>query len=171
MLTTVVIIWLFKGNWSGTQDSTETLICSSSIYVELLSLGLSHELEDSMSKLLSLGLSHELEDSMSKLLALLKNVLFSNSLAITFHCFHVLHYSFLRIHSCLASSPVPWVNQFHWVCFTRHPNRPRCVCLFELQLELILAQIANKHSVCVCMCLSVSYKQGLIFFGIRNFSL
>lgn len=155
MLTTVVIIWLFKGNWSGTQDSTETLICSSSIYVELLSL----------------GLSHELEDSMSKLLALLKNVLFSNSLAITFHCFHVLHYSFLRIHSCLASSPVPWVNQFHWVCFTRHPNRPRCVCLFELQLELILAQIANKHSVCVCMCLSVSYKQGLIFFGIRNFSL
>ena len=156
MLTTVVIIWLFKGNWSGTQDSTETLICSSSIYVELLSLGLSHELEDSMS---------------SKLLALLKNVLFSNSLAITFHCFHVLHYSFLRIHSCLASSPVPWVNQFHWVCFTRHPNRPRCVCLFELQLELILAQIANKHSVCVCMCLSVSYKQGLIFFGIRNFSL
>lgn len=156
MLTTVVIIWLFKGNWSGTQDSTEILICSSSIYVELLSLGLSHELEDSMS---------------SKLLALLKNVLFSNSLAITFHCFHVLHYSFLRIHSCLASSPVPWVNQFHWVCFTRHPNRPRCVCLFELQLELILAQIANKHSVCVCMCLSVSYKQGLIFFGIRNFSL
>ena len=98
-------------------------------------------------------------------------MLLKDSLAITFNCFHVPPYSFLRIHSWLASSPVPWANHFYWVCFTRHPNRPRCVCLFELRLELLLAQIANKHSLSLCMCLSVSYKQGFIFFGIRNFSL
>ena len=154
MLTTVIITWLLKWNWSGTQDSTEILICSFSICVKLLSLGLSHELEDAMS---------------SKLLALLKNVLFSNSLAITFHCFHVPHYSFLRVHSCLASSPVPWANQFYWVCFTRHPNRLRCVCLFDLQVELLLAQISNKHYLSMCMCFSVSYKQRFIFLASETF--
>ena len=157
MLTTVIIIWLFKWNWSGIQDSTEILSCSFSICVELLSLGLSHELGDALS---------------SKLLALFKkNVLFSNSLALTFNCFHVPHYSFLRIHSCLASSPIPWANQFYWVCFTRHPNKPRCVCLFELRLVTFGSNCKQAFSffVRVCMCLSVSYKQGHIFWHQKLF--
>ena len=75
----------------------------------------------------------------------------------------------ILIASCLASSPVPWANQSYWVCFTRHPNILRCVCLFDLQLELLLAQISNKHSLSVCMCFSVSYKQRLIFLASETF--